>query len=349
MGGRVRGRFWDGLTFLELHATIRKANKISNSAKPVRVELEEELKHVFFVRYDDGETVGRRAPTGPVPSYLERGSTNHLDRSTEKSSACAIAPDPLEQNVLADERYVAQTKDDVGWRENNMTQITSIKLGLIAICIATVPLSLAQMPRTRTSGSNQTGTTTGATVGHSGLSGNSTTAAQLGTNFRSSTITAPNANAGAHIGMNAGAQTGISNQTGGIIGGPAAGLSGLSGNSTSAAQTGTNFRSSPSTGPNTDVGAHIGINAGAQTGISNPTGGITGGVAGGLAGSSGNATATTQTATNAHQVIPVLTQVPLPNNNPLGPNFSPPGQSPSPLPSASVAPTPTPTPTALPP
>ncbi len=50
-----------------------------------------------------------------------------------------------------------------------MTQITSIKLGLIAICIATVPLSLAQTPRTGASRSNQTGVTTGAPVGHSGL------------------------------------------------------------------------------------------------------------------------------------------------------------------------------------
>jgi hypothetical protein len=48
--------FVDGLTFLEPHATIRKANKISNEAKPVRVELEEELKHGFFVHYDNGQT-----------------------------------------------------------------------------------------------------------------------------------------------------------------------------------------------------------------------------------------------------------------------------------------------------
>src|SRR5439155_4207041 len=142
-----------------------------------------------------------------APSYLERGSIDHLRRSTEKSSACAIAPDLLEQNILWDERYVAQTKDDVGWRENNMTQITSIKLGLIAICIATVPLSLAQTPRTGTSGSNQTGASIRPTVGHSGLSGNSTSAAKL--NSRSSTITAPNTNVGGHIGINAGAQTGI--------------------------------------------------------------------------------------------------------------------------------------------
>src|SRR6478672_4188722 len=143
-----------------------------------------------------------------------------------------------------------------------MTQIRSIRLGLVAICIATVPFSQAQMPRTPTSGA-----TTGATMGHSGLIGNSTSAPQIGINTRSSTSTGPNTNAAAHIGMNAGAQAGISNPTGGIIGGPAVGLSGL--NSTSAAQTGTNFRGSTSTGPTANVGSHIGINAGAQTGISN--------------------------------------------------------------------------------
>jgi hypothetical protein len=105
-----------------------------------------------------------------------------------------------------------------------MTQITSIKLGLIAICIATVPWSLAQTPRTGTSRSNQTGATTGAMAGHSGLSGNSTSAAQLGTNFRSNTSTAPNTNVGAHMGINAGAQTGTSNPTGGITGGAAGDL-----------------------------------------------------------------------------------------------------------------------------
>jgi len=115
-----------------------------------------------------------------------------------------------------------------------MTQITSIKVGLIAICIATVSLSLAQTPRTGNSRSNQTGAITPATAGHSGLSGNSTSAAQLGTNFRSSTITAPNTNAGAHIGINGGAQTGISNQTGGITGAAARGLGSSIGNSAGA-------------------------------------------------------------------------------------------------------------------
>ena len=47
----------------------------------------------------------------PAPFYLERGSTDHLERSTEKSSACAIAGDLLEQNILENERYIVQTKD----------------------------------------------------------------------------------------------------------------------------------------------------------------------------------------------------------------------------------------------
>jgi hypothetical protein len=134
-----------------------------------------------------------------------------------------------------------------------MNQITSTKLGLIAICFATVPLSLAQTPRIGTSGRNQTSATTPATAGHSGLSGNSTNAVQPGTNFRSSTITAPNTNAGAHTGINAGAQTRISNQIRGISGGAAAGLSGSIGTSTGAAQTGANARAGTSTTAGTPI------------------------------------------------------------------------------------------------
>jgi hypothetical protein len=48
--------FEDGLTFLEPHSTIRKANKISASAKPIRVELDEEPCIGFFVHYDNGQT-----------------------------------------------------------------------------------------------------------------------------------------------------------------------------------------------------------------------------------------------------------------------------------------------------
>jgi hypothetical protein len=194
-----------------------------------------------------------------------------------------------------------------------MTQITSIKLGLIAICIATVPLSLAQMSRTGTSGNNQTGATTRAAPGHSGLSGNSIRATQLGTNPPSGISAGPNTNAGTHIGINAGAQTGISNPTGGIIGGPAAGLSGSSGNSTSAAQTGTNARTGTNTTANTNAGTHTG------------------------------AAAATPTKVNIiePQFTPVPTPRPLLNNDALGTNFATPGESPSPLPSASPTPTPT--------
>ena len=47
--------FDDGLSFLEPHSTIRKANKISAKAVPVRVELDEECRIDFFVHYDTGE------------------------------------------------------------------------------------------------------------------------------------------------------------------------------------------------------------------------------------------------------------------------------------------------------
>lgn len=47
--------FEDGLSFLEPHRTIRKANKISPKAVVQRVELDEELHQGFFARYDTGE------------------------------------------------------------------------------------------------------------------------------------------------------------------------------------------------------------------------------------------------------------------------------------------------------
>ena len=40
--------FEDGLTFLEPHATIRKANKISPKAEVERVEMDEELSRGVF-------------------------------------------------------------------------------------------------------------------------------------------------------------------------------------------------------------------------------------------------------------------------------------------------------------
>src|SRR5476651_935197 len=48
--------FDDGLSLLEPHKTIRKANKIFPKAVVVRVEPDEELRHGFFVHYDNGQT-----------------------------------------------------------------------------------------------------------------------------------------------------------------------------------------------------------------------------------------------------------------------------------------------------
>src|SRR5882672_7087543 len=119
-----------------------------------------------------------------------------------------------------------------------MNQIKSIQLGVIAICIATVPLSLAQTPRTRTSGSNQTITTTAAPI-HTGSNGNSIRAPQIGVNAGIPTITGATPNIGAHTAINAGVQTGVSNQATGMAG-AAMGNGGSSGNSTGATQIGIN-------------------------------------------------------------------------------------------------------------
>lgn len=48
--------FEDGICFLEPHAAIRKANRISARALPVRVEVDIELGSHFKVTYDTGET-----------------------------------------------------------------------------------------------------------------------------------------------------------------------------------------------------------------------------------------------------------------------------------------------------
>lgn len=47
--------FEDGLCFLEPHSSIRKANRISARAQPVRVEVDDELGSHFVVKYDTGE------------------------------------------------------------------------------------------------------------------------------------------------------------------------------------------------------------------------------------------------------------------------------------------------------
>jgi hypothetical protein len=47
--------FEDGLCFLEPHATIRKANRVSSKAVPVSVEVDNDLGSHFKVTYDTGE------------------------------------------------------------------------------------------------------------------------------------------------------------------------------------------------------------------------------------------------------------------------------------------------------
>jgi hypothetical protein len=47
--------FEDGLSFLEPHSTVRKANRISPRALPVEVKLDPETKCGFEVNYDTGE------------------------------------------------------------------------------------------------------------------------------------------------------------------------------------------------------------------------------------------------------------------------------------------------------
>jgi hypothetical protein len=47
--------FEDGLSFLEPHSTVRKANRISARALPVEVRLDPETKCGFEVHYDTGE------------------------------------------------------------------------------------------------------------------------------------------------------------------------------------------------------------------------------------------------------------------------------------------------------
>ena len=48
--------FEDGLSFLEPHATIKKANKISAVAVPKRVSVPRKFRTHFTIEYDTGET-----------------------------------------------------------------------------------------------------------------------------------------------------------------------------------------------------------------------------------------------------------------------------------------------------
>ena len=48
--------FDDGLSFLEPHNAIKKTNKISPGAVPVRVSVPKKFRSHFKVEYDTGET-----------------------------------------------------------------------------------------------------------------------------------------------------------------------------------------------------------------------------------------------------------------------------------------------------
>jgi len=141
-----------------------------------------------------------------------------------------------------------------------MNQGISIQLGVIAICIATVPLSLAQTPRTRTSGTNQTSTTTTAAPVHTGSNGNLARAPQIGINPGNAALTGATSNIGAHTATNPGVQTGIGNHAIGIIS-AAAGKGGSSRNPTGATQLGTNAAA----GTNTTAKAETGTAANTRT------------------------------------------------------------------------------------
>jgi hypothetical protein len=47
--------FDDGLSFLEPHKTIRRANKISPGAVPVRVSVPKKFRTHFKIEYENGE------------------------------------------------------------------------------------------------------------------------------------------------------------------------------------------------------------------------------------------------------------------------------------------------------
>jgi len=192
-----------------------------------------------------------------------------------------------------------------------MNQMKSIQLGVIAICIATVPLSLAQTPRTRTSGSNQTTTT--AAPRYSGSSGNVTRPTQIGINAGRATNIGVTTNAGAHTTTNLGVQSAISHQT---IGLPdaARGKAGSPANSTVAKQTGITAVAGTNMKANTNAGTQTGTAAGAGTGVKKST-----------------------------QPQIIIESTPSPNLSTPAPSLTP-IPAPTPIPSPSVGPSPSPSP-----
>lgn len=127
-----------------------------------------------------------------------------------------------------------------------MNRITSIKLAVIMMCVATISLSLAQTPRSGTSVSSKTATPAGIVAGQTGSSGSSTVIPRTGT-------TAPNVpNIGANPGINPGAQIGTRNQATGTTVAP---IGSPKSNPTVTAPTGAN------TTANTNIGSHINTTA----------------------------------------------------------------------------------------
>jgi hypothetical protein len=133
-----------------------------------------------------------------------------------------------------------------------MNRITSIKLGVIVMCVAAIPVSLAQTPRTGTSGSNKPAAPTGTVAVPSGLSGSSTLVPRTGTTAPSVPNIGVNTNTGAHPGINPGPQIGTRNQATGITTLPSGSTSH---NSTVTTQTGANTTVNANTGSHTSTAA----------------------------------------------------------------------------------------------
>ena len=87
--------FEDGLSFLEHHDCVRKANRISAKAKIERVELDGECRIGFFVHYDNGQTAevswafvrefppkGRNVPrnAAKIPQFVAEATVKYVTR-----------------------------------------------------------------------------------------------------------------------------------------------------------------------------------------------------------------------------------------------------------------------------
>ncbi|MBV9009042.1 MAG: hypothetical protein JO354_07735 [Verrucomicrobia bacterium] len=79
--------FDDGLSFLEPHRTIRKANDIAPSAMPASVEVEPDTRSGFFVHYDNSQTaevswsfVRELPPTNSSAAGMEASGTSRHRR-----------------------------------------------------------------------------------------------------------------------------------------------------------------------------------------------------------------------------------------------------------------------------